>query len=220
MEKLQQKINYKFKDIKLLKLALTHRSYSNNNNERLEFLGDSILGAIIAIELFKLFPTADEGELTRLKSYLVRGLTLAEIGKELQLSKTLKLGSGELKNGGLHRESILEDCVEAILGAIYLDSDFTTTQKITLAIYKARLSTINLETSIKDSKTMLQEFLQGQKKALPTYELLSTIGKDHNAIFKVRCKIKDYNISTTAEAKSIKRAQHSCAKILLSQLKK
>jgi ribonuclease-3 len=220
VQKLQQKINYQFKNTELLKTALTHRSHSASNNERLEFLGDSILGCVISEKLFAKFPKVDEGKLTRMKSSLVRGLTLTEIAKELEIEKDIILSSSERKSGGKNRASNLEDCVEAIFGAIYLDSDFLSVQKVILHLFKGRLKTINPDENLKDDKTILQEFLQGRKKQLPIYELVATKGKDHNAIFTVKCTLPDYNISITKEAKSIKRAEHACAKTLLPQINK
>lgn len=218
MEKLQQKINYQFKDISLLKLALTHRSMSKNNNECLEFLGDSILGTIISAEIYQRFKSADEGKLSRLRSSLVRGQTLAKLGVVLELSKHLILGSGELKSGGFRRESIQADCVEAIFGAVFLDSGFSVANRVILDLYKDLLDNINLDDSLKDPKTELQEYLQKYGNSLPEYELRSTKGSDHNAIFTVNCFLKDQKIQTTKSAKSIKRAEQICAQILLEKL--
>ena len=220
MQKLEQKIFYTFNNIKLLKQALTHRSYTNNNNERLEFLGDSILGMIISAELFSKFPKEDEGKLTRMKSSLVRGLTLSEMAKEIDLSKYLILGIGERKIGGSLRNSILEDSMEAIFGAIYLDSGFEDAKKTILNLYKSRLSSMSPDIILKDDKSILQEYLQKYKKQLPSYELISSTGKDHNAVFEVKCTLLDYGISITQKAKSIKRAEHSCAKVLFPQIQK
>jgi len=136
MEKLQKNIFYQFNDIDLLKQALTHRSVSKKNNERLEFLGDSILGCVISRELYQRFPLIDEGQLSRLRSYLVRGQTLAKLAKTIKLSETLVLGQGELKSGGFRRESIQADAFEAILGAIFLDSDYLTVSSVVLELYK------------------------------------------------------------------------------------
>ncbi len=218
MQKLQQKINYQFKDAGLLKLALTHRSIGSRNNERLEFLGDSVLGVVISRELYQRFEGIDEGKLSRLRSSLVRGKTLAELGKSLELSSCLILGSGELKSGGFRRESIQADCVEAIFGAILLDSDFDTTSRVILDLYQTLLADINLKDSLKDPKTQLQEHLQKYRSALPQYELIATKGKDHNAIFTVSCVLQDPKIQTTQNAKSIKRAEQVCAQILLDKL--
>ena len=160
MEKLQKNIFYQFNDIDLLKQALTHRSVSKKNNERLEFLGDSILGCVMSQELYHRFPLIDEGQLSRLRSHLVRGQTLAKLAKTIKLSETLVVGQGELKSGGFRRESIQSDAFEAILGAIFLDSDYTTVSGIILKLYDELLNESGPEDSLKDFKTQLQELLQ------------------------------------------------------------
>lgn len=218
MEKLQQKLNYQFKDTSLLKLALTHRSVGRKNNERLEFLGDSILGLVISRELYKRFTQVEEGKLSRLRSRLVRGQTLAQFGLVLQLSDVLILGSGELKSGGYRRESIQADAVEAIFGAILLDSDFETISIIILDLFKDLLDNIDPNDSLKDPKTLLQEYLQKRNSTLPKYELIKTVGKDHNAIFTVNCLLEDQKMQVDQDAKSIKRAEQSCAQALLDKL--
>ncbi|RUM76511.1 MAG: ribonuclease III [Candidatus Thioglobus sp.] len=218
MDKLQQKINYQFKDIALLKLALTHRSLGKNNNERLEFLGDSILGVVISRELYKRFDHVDEGKLSRLRSHLVRGQTLAQLAGELELSNILILGPGELKSGGFRRESIQADAVEAIFGAVLLDSGFETVNRVILDLYHDLLDDINPNDSLKDPKTQLQEYLQKRSNTLPKYELVKTVGKDHNAVFTVNCSLQDQAMQVEQAAKSIKRAEQLCAQILLDKL--
>ena len=218
MDKLQQKINYQFKDIALLKLALTHRSMGKNNNERLEFLGDSILGVVISRELYKRFDHVDEGKLSRLRSHLVRGQTLAQLAGELELSDILILGPGELKSGGFRRESIQADAVEAIFGAVLLDSDFETINRVILDLYRDLLDDINPNDSLKDPKTQLQEYLQKRGNTLPKYELVKTVGKDHNAVFTMNCSLQDQAMQVEQAAKSIKRAEQLCAQILLDKL--
>lgn len=218
MKNLQQKINYQFKNNALLKLALTHRSIGKHNNERLEFLGDSVLGLVISRELHQRFTNIDEGKLSRLRSSLVRGKTLAKIGLELELSNLLILGAGELKSGGFRRESIQADCVEAIFGAILLDSDFDTANRVILDLYQQLLDDIDLQDSLKDAKTQLQEHSQKHGNTLPEYTLIKTTGKDHNAVFTVNCQLKDQKTQTTQTAKSIKIAQQLCAQILLDKL--
>jgi ribonuclease-3 len=219
MDKLQKSIDYKFNDVALLKLALTHRSVSNNNNERLEFLGDSVLGAIISRELFQRFPKIDEGQLSRLRSHLVRGQTLAKLAKTIDLSDFLILGQGELKSGGFRRESIQADTLEAIIGAIFIDSDYATTNQVVLSLYKDLLDEANPEDSLKDFKTQLQEFLQKKGSILPSYELLKTTGQDHNAVFYVSCTLGEEGLSVEKNAKNIKRAEQACAESLLERLK-
>jgi len=215
MEKLQKNIDYKFNNIDLLKQSLTHRSVGKQNNERLEFLGDSVLGLIISRELYQRFPLIDEGQLSHLRSHLVRGQTLAKLAKAIQLSEELILGQGELKSGGFRRESILADAFEAVLGAILLDSDYSTVNRVILNLYKELLDEANPETSLKDFKTQLQEILQKRGSDLPQYDLIKTSGKDHDAIFSVRCSLNNENIQVEKSAKSIKRAEQACAEALL-----
>lgn len=218
MDKLQKNISYQFNNIDLLKQALTHRSVSKNNNERLEFLGDSILGCVISRELYQRFPLIDEGQLSRLRSYLVRGQTLAKLAKTIKLSETLVLGQGELKSGGFRRESIQADAFEAILGAIFLDSDYLTVSGVVLKLYEDLLNDASPEDSLKDFKTQLQELLQKKGYSLPQYELIKTKGQDHDAIFYVRCIVSEYDLEVEREAKSIKRAEQACAESLLERL--
>ena len=218
MEKLQKNIDYHFSDVALLKQALTHRSVNKNNNERLEFLGDSILGCVISQELYHRFPLVDEGQLSRLRSSLVRGQTLAKLAKSINLSETLLLGQGELKSGGFRRESIQADAFEAILGAIFLDSDYVTVSAVILKLYDELLSDASPDDSLKDFKTQLQELLQKKGHSLPIYELIKTKGQDHNAVFYVSCHIKEFNLSVEENAKSIKRAEQACAESILGSL--
>jgi len=218
MEKLQKNIDYHFSDAALLKQALTHRSVNNNNNERLEFLGDSILGCVISHELYLRFPLVDEGQLSRLRSSLVRGQTLAKLAKTLNLSENLVLGQGELKSGGFRRESIQADAFEAILGAIFLDSDYLTVSAVILKLYNGLLNEASPDDSLKDFKTQLQELLQKKGRSLPMYELIKTKGQDHNAVFYVSCHIKEFNLTVEENAKSIKRAEQACAESILGSL--
>ena len=218
MKKLQKNLGYQFSDISLLQKALTHRSVSKNNNERLEFLGDSVLGCIISEELYRLHSDIDEGQLSRLRSHLVRGKTLAYLAKKLNISENLTLGQGELKSGGFRRESILADAFEAILGAIFLDSDYLTVKKITLALFSDLINEVKPEDLLKDFKTQLQEMLQKKGFSLPKYELLNTKGKDHNAVFYVSCHIEELKIMVEKNAKSIKRAEQACAQLILEEI--
>jgi ribonuclease-3 len=219
MKKLQKNLSYQFSDIELLNKALTHRSVSKNNNERLEFLGDSVLGSIISEELYSRHSNIDEGQLSRLRSHLVRGNTLANLAKKLNISENLKLGQGELKSGGFRRESILADTFEAILGAIFLDSDYLTVKKVVLNLFSDLLNEARSEDSLKDFKTQLQELLQKKGYDLPKYELLQTKGKDHNAVFYVSCHIEALKIKVEKNAKSIKRAEQACAQSILEEIK-
>jgi len=218
MDKLQKNISYQFNNLELLKQALIHRSVGKNNNERLEFLGDSILGCVISRELYQRFPLIDEGQLSRLRSSLVKGQTLAKIAKTINLSETLVLGQGELKNGGFRRESIQADAFEAILGAIFLDSNYLTVSRVVLKLYDDLINDFSPEDSLKDFKTQLQELLQKKGHSLPQYELMKTKGQDHDAVFYVRCIVSEYDFEVERKAKSIKRAEQACAKSLIERL--
>ncbi len=215
---LQRKLGYLFKDESLLDLALTHRSFKSNNNERLEYLGDAILSFVIAEALYFKFPKAKEGQLSRLRSLLVKGVTLAEIGKEFQIGDYLNLGGGELKSGGFRRESIIADALEAIIGAIYLDSDQSVCKNVVLAWYAERLSNLSIEHTEKDPKTRLQEYLQSIKKDLPNYEVADISGEAHNQTFFVTCQIESLNISTKNKGSSRRIAEQKAAKEALKLL--
>src|SRR5690554_992037 len=170
-KKLCQQLGIEFNDEALLLQALTHRSAAAKNNERLEYLGDAILNFVIAEELFHRFPQAKEGKMSRLRASLVKGETLAEIARELKLGEVLILGQGELKSGGFRRESILADAVEALLGALLLDSNFETVKPLILRLYDERLDAIDVTETVKDPKTRLQELLQSRKLPLPLYSV-------------------------------------------------
>jgi ribonuclease III len=188
--KLCRKIGYFFADLGLLELALTHRSYGGKNNERLEFLGDSILNYVIAEDLFHRFPKAKEGELSRLRASLVKGDTLAELAREFKLGDYLKLGAGELKSGGFRRDSILADAVEGIIGGMYLDAGMDVCREHILKWYKDRLDATSLKIVTKDAKTRLQEYLQARRYALPQYEVVQIVGEPHDQTFFVHCTIE------------------------------
>ena len=215
---LQQKIGYQFRNFSLLRLALTHKSAHKINNERLEFLGDSLLSAVIAKELYKKFSFMDEGRLTRLRSEFIRGETLAEIAFELTLSDYLILGKGELKSGGASCLSILENALEALFGAIFLDAGFTKAEQIILNIYKNRLAKIKPNQILKDAKTHLQEYLQKKYLPLPSYRLIDTQGKNHEATFTVLCELSKPKMHVTKQAKSIKYSEQNCAHAILEKL--
>lgn len=189
IRRLEQAIHYSFNDKDLLKQALSHRSYSKKNNERLEFLGDAILNCTIAQALYDKFPKAKEGQLSRLRAHLVKGETLAEIAREFDLGDHLLLGSGELKSGGFRRDSILADAIEAIIGAISLDKDFQMAQQTLLGWYHVRLGSLSVSDNIKDSKTRLQEYLQARKLPLPDYQVIRIQGEAHEQQFTVECRV-------------------------------
>ncbi len=211
-KKLCQALAYQFKDPQLIVQALTHRSIGSKNNERLEFLGDAILGCVIADELFQRFPKATEGELTRLRASLVKGDTLAMIGRELNLGDCLILGSGELKSGGFRRDSILACGVEAILGAVYVDGGFDACKGLILRLYKQRLETVSPEAADKDPKTRLQELLQSRKQALPVYELMAVEGESHDQVFRIICRADGLNEPVRGKGTSRRRAEQDAAR--------
>ncbi len=190
LQTLALRLGHDFGDHGLLKLALTHRSHGASNNERLEFLGDSILNFIIAEDLYRRFPKAREGQLSRLRASLVKGETLAEVAVSLQLGASLRLGQGELKTGGHRRESILADALEAIIGAIYLDCGLDAARNCILYWYDERLAGLNLKNTDKDPKTRLQELLQAKQVPLPEYQLDKVEGQAHDQMFTVSCRSK------------------------------
>ncbi len=216
--KLSQRIGYSFNDESLVQLALTHRSCGNKNNERLEFLGDSIVNFVIAEALYRKFPQAKEGQLSRLRADMVRGTTLAEIAREFELGEFLQLGSGELKSGGHNRESILADVVEAIIGAIYLDSGMAVANEQILNWYESRLAGLTLDAVIKDAKTRLQEHLQKSKHRLPKYEVTEIFGQAHDQKFKVSCWVEKLPEITVGIGSSRRFAEQSAAEKALKAL--
>ncbi len=215
---LYKKIGYEFDSAELLEQAMTHRSYRGAHNERLEFLGDSILSFVIADALYHQFPKAREGDLSRMRSTLVRGQTLAEIGVEFALGDFLRLGPGELKSGGFRRESTLADAVEAIIGAVFLDSNIDVCRELILNWYEKRLKEISPGLNQKDPKTLLQEYLQARKIALPNYTVIDTKGQAHNQIFTVEC-IVDGIPEVIAKGSSRRKAEQKAAEIALKMVK-
>lgn len=208
---LLKKLEYTFSDPSLLDEALTHRSYSSKNNERLEFLGDGILNFVIAHELFKLYPDVQEGDLSRLRANLVNKDSLAEIAGHLKLGEVIKLGSGELKSGGFRRPSILADAVESILGAVYCDGGFEPCRELIIRLYANRLALSMDLQSLKDPKTQLQELLQSRRFSLPDYQVTKITGQAHAQAFHVRCSIKKMNIEVNGEGKSRRKAEQVAA---------
>ncbi len=216
--RLQCALGYEFADPELMRLALTHRSAGNPNNERLEFLGDSIVNHVIAEHLFQRFPEAREGEMSRMRAALVRGDTLAEVARELKLGDHLVLGAGERKSGGRRRGSILADALEALAGAILLDSDVDTCRRCILDWYRERLAAVSLENDAKDPKTRLQEFLQGRGHPLPEYELLGILGDDHNQQFHVACRLSKPSLVVEGAGSSRRKAEQAAARSALERL--
>jgi len=219
---LSRRIGHSFTDTSLFELALTHRSCGKKNNERLEFLGDSILNFVIADDLYQRFPKAKEGELSRLRARMVKGVTLSEVARELDLGDYLRLGSGELKSGGYRRDSILADAVEAIIGAIYLDTDMETARGFILSWFKERLDKLDLNESMKDSKTRLQEFLQSRRLSLPEYELINVEGEAHAQTFYIQCSVDGLKKAAKGVGSSRRQAEQEAAKnaLILLQVEK
>lgn len=206
---------------KLFNSALTHRSAGKDNNERLEFLGDAVLGLVIANILFKKFPNCDEGDLSRLRAHLVCKRALAALAKEAKLSAVLKLGAGEKKSGGHFRASILADCLEAIIGAVYLLKGFDFTSEFIKSLYAKSLEELPEIDELKDPKTRLQEYLQSRQIDVPSYIVLKEWGEGNNKRFSVKCIIKELDINSEGEEKSKKKAEQLAAsKLLKSLLKK
>ena len=219
IEQIEKILNYHFNDNSLLELALTHRSFQGKNNERLEFLGDSILNFIIAELLFKKFNLLPEGDLSRLRSQLVKSETLSEIGILLQLGDYLILGEGELKSSGWRRPSILADSVEAIIGAVYIDGGISAASNLILCWFKDRIDSINPDNIQKDSKSVLQELLQGKKIPLADYNIVSIEGEAHCQHFRVSCSIPKLGLSIEGEGSSRKIAEQNAAHEVLKNLK-
>jgi len=210
---LTKQLGYTFQEPALLRQALTHRSYGTPHNERLEFLGDSVLSLSISSTLFHDFPKLSEGDLSRMRAHLVKEPTLAEIAQVMQLGDFLALGEGELKSGGFRRPSILADALEAILGAIYLDSGFDATRKVIDHLYAPIISKLDPKKLSKDPKTQLQEYLQGLKLPLPQYLIVATEGEAHEQHFKVECAIPELSIRVLGEGASRRKAEQEAAKL-------
>jgi ribonuclease III len=209
---------YAFKSQALCRAALTHRSAGGDHNERLEFLGDSVLNCAVARLLYDAHPDADEGSLSRLRATLVSGETLALVAADLGVGEHLRLGAGELRTGGYRRASILADGLEAMLGAIFLDSGFDTAASAVKRILGARLEDLPAAESLKDPKTQLQELLQGRGAALPVYALLSAVGEPHQQWFTVSCEIPALKLKAVGEGGSRRRAEQAAARELLDEL--
>lgn len=209
--KLQELLNYSFNDASLLKRALTHRSHGMPHNERLEFLGDSILNFVVSTLLFAEHSEMDEGDLSRVRSNLVKQSALAGIAETLGLSTYLRLGEGELKSGGFRRPSILSDAVEAIFGAIYLDGGYGSVRAVIEGLYRPLLEHLDTKTLGKDSKTYLQELVQGRGYDLPDYEVVNMRGVAHDQTFDVSCKIVQLDICVQASGSSRRAAEQSAA---------
>ncbi|WMW79118.1 ribonuclease III [Undibacterium cyanobacteriorum] len=212
---LQKRLGHQFKDVALLQQALTHRSHSTSHNERLEFLGDSILNCVVASILFETFDRIDEGDLSRVRANLVKQQSLFEIAQKMELSQFLRLGEGELKSGGFRRPSILADTLEALFGAIYLDAGFDVARAVIKSLYAPILATVDPTTLGKDAKTLLQEFLQSKKIALPQYNVVATHGAAHNQEFEVECLVPKLEIQVFGTGGSRRAGEQAAAKLAL-----
>ena len=211
-------IDYRFADQQLLQEALTHRSRGASNYERLEFLGDSVLNLVVSSRLFELKPGASEGDLSRMRARLVRGESLTEIASDLALGKQLNLGEGEMKSGGFRRASILADAFEALLGAIFLDSDYASCRTVILDLFDPLIEKLPSIEELKDAKSRLQEWLQGRGRPLPEYTLLREEGANHVKQFHVQCRIADDGSLMEASGSSRRRAEQAAAAKMLELL--
>ncbi len=219
LQNLELKLGYSFQNIKLLDQALTHRSFGAVHNERLEFLGDSILGMIIAKELYDRFPKCPEGDLTRMRSTLVRETTLAQLAREFGIGNCLRLGPGELKTGGFRRDSLIADAVESIIGAMFIDDNenFARVRQVVLSWFDSRLATIQPNVNQKDHMSTLQELLQSLHKPLPIYEIVEIKGTDNDQIFVVSAKVEGIP-EQLGRGTSRRRAEQEAAGLVLNIL--
>jgi len=219
-EELLAILKYEFREPELLKTALTHRSRGGDHNERLEFLGDAVVNFVIAEILYHQFPKATEGELSRWRATLVNRDALAELAKEFELGRFLFLGPGELRSGGSERQSILSCAMEAIIGAVYLDSGFDVTRNKIIDWYEPLLQTLSSAASHKDPKTLLQEYLQSQRMALPVYKVEVIDGEAHQQLFTVSCHVQGVSDTSLGKGTSRRRAEQDAANAMLGILKK
>ncbi|KMZ12572.1 Ribonuclease III [Candidatus Burkholderia humilis] len=215
---LESQLRYEFRNAELLRQAMTHRSHSATHNERLEFLGDSVLNCVVAALLFQRFGKLDEGDLSRVRANLVKQQSLYEIAQALNVSEGLRLGEGELRSGGFRRPSILADTLEAIFGAIFLDGGFDAAFTVIKRLYTPVLDHIDPRTIGKDAKTLLQEYLQSRKIALPTYTVVATHGAAHNQQFEVECTVPKLDVKVSGSGASRRAAEQAAAKKALDEV--
>ena len=220
LQRLQERLGYRFAgpDAGLLDQALTHRSYSASNNERLEFLGDSVLNCVIGLMLYERFPLLREGQLSRLRANLVNQQPLFEIARDLELGQHLRLGEGELRSGGAERPSILADALESIFGAVMLDGGFEAARDVIQHLFADRMQEVDPSRHGKDAKTLLQEWLQSRRHGLPSYDLIATTGQAHAQIFRVACRIETLGLATEGSGNSRKAAEQVAAQHAYTQL--
>ena len=216
---LQQQLQHRFSDHSLLQRAVTHRSYSSEHNERLEFLGDSVLSLAISSLLFKRMRDLPEGELSRVRALLVRQESLHGIAMRLQLPEVLRLGEGESRSGGKQRPSILADALEAIIGAVYLDAGYEAGQALVHRLFEGVELSPRLQEAAKDAKTALQEWLQGRKMSLPQYLVVNTTGVAHKQVFHVECQVAELQLTAQGSGASRRAAEQAAAAAMLAQLK-
>lgn len=205
-------IGHRFRDPALLQRALTHRSYSAENNERLEFLGDSVVNCAVALELYRKFPQLSEGELSRLRASLVSQLSLSAIAQNFRFGELLLLGEGELKSGGSRRPSMLADALEAVIGAAFIDGGFERAHAVVRTLFSSALDTIDPSTTGKDPKTLLQEYLQGRHIPLPQYTVVAVRGEAHEQLFEVECVIMELDIRSRGEGSTRRNAEQNAAR--------
>jgi ribonuclease III len=217
-ERLRQRVGYDFSRPELLTQALTHRSHGAPHNERLEFLGDSVLNCVVASELFQRFGDLPEGDLSRLRAHLVRQEALHHLAQNLGLGEYLRLGEGELKSGGFARPSILADAFEALVGAVFLDGGFGAARDAVRRLYEPLLADLDPRALVKDPKTLLQELLQARKIALPQYSVLATRGVAHAQNFEVECLIPQLSVRTTGRGSSRRTAEQEAAMRAFEQI--
>ena len=215
---LATRLGYQPRDLALFVVALTHRSAEGPNNERLEFLGDSVLNLLLSDRLYREFPTATEGDLSRLRARLVSEEPLAEIAQDMKLGELLLLGSGELKTGGFRRQSILADAFEALCGALYLDGGLETVRTRIGPMFEVRIAALPEPSTLKDAKTRLQEHLQANGQPLPVYSVKRTTGEPHAQTFMVSCAVPHAGIETEGEGGSRRRAEQAAAQAALQAL--
>ncbi|MGH8231903.1 MAG: ribonuclease III [Steroidobacteraceae bacterium] len=215
---LRQALDYEPVDLTLFETALTHRSADGPNNERLEFLGDALLGLVTAQHLFERFADADEGSLSRLRSHVVSGESLASLAAQLSLGELLSLGQGELKTGGFRRQSILADALEALCGALYLDAGWSSARQSVLRLLAPALESLAPPAELKDPKTRLQELLQARGLPLPRYSVDSIAGELHAQVFRVTCEVEPMAVRATAAGSSRRRAEQAAAARILEQI--
>lgn len=215
---LVKRLGHTFRDTELVERALTHRSLGTKNYERLEFLGDSVLGFTISAYLYERFPDLSEGELTRLRASLVRKESLAKLARQLELGRYLKLGIGELKSGGFDRDSILADTMEALFGAVYIDGGIEAANRVVLALYKSLLQSVDPAAIQKDPKTRLQEYLQKRARPIPEYEVINVSGEAHAQYFRVSCHVDGLEQPIEGEGRSRRAAEQDAASKVLDEL--